>query len=840
MSSPAVDSRRWRRISPYLDHVLDLDTGEREAWLDALRQSDATLAADVEAVLTEHRILDAQHFLEDGAPMFPAPPLAGAIVGAYTLVEPIGHGGMGSVWLAVRSDGRFEGRVAVKLLNAELMGRAGEERFRREGTILARLANRHIARLIDAGVSATGQPYLVLEHIDGTQIDRYCDEHALTVDARLRLFLDVLSAVAHAHSNLIVHRDLKPSNVLVTTGGTVKLLDFGIAKLLGIESGSPDHTLTGEVGVGLTPKFAAPEQVNGGSITTATDVYALGVLLYEVLTGRHPVGGDGLSAADIVKAIVETEPRRLSAVAADPDEALATRERHAARRRTTPEKLRRHLHGDLDTIVAKALKKNPGERYVSVAEFANDLRRYLDHQPITARPDAFLYRAAKFVRRHRRSLALVAATVALIGVTAGFYTIRLARERDRATQQAEKASRVSDVLTQLLDGADPYRTPDPRESPGRTLLEVGAERVARDLKGQPDVQAEMFTAIGRIYQRRGQYEKAMPLLREALALGRRSLGPEHASIAKSLNELGVLHRESGDPASAQALLEESLAMRRHLFGSQDKDVAVTLVELSRVLRDRGLDAKAEPLAREALDIRRKVFGDEHQETATSMNELALLLWNRGEVDEAESLFRQNVAISSKVLGPDHPNVGVAKGNLAILLNAKGDSATAETLLREDLAIVRKSLGETHPAYAQALNNMSRVALDRGRLAEAQGLAENALRIVQPLLNEDHPRVLNYETNLARVLILRRHADQAEPMLRRVLLVRRRLYPSDDWRVGQAESLLGASLAAQHRVADAEPLLVDAARLLKPLPGPQGQEAADNRARLAALDTARAH
>jgi eukaryotic-like serine/threonine-protein kinase len=830
-----VDSGSWRRLSPHLDHALDLAPNDREAWLGALRAADAALAIDIEALLIEHRLLKAKQFLEASAPLPPAAPtLAGSIVGSYTLVEPIGHGGMGHVWLASRSDGRFQGQVAVKLLNAEI-GRTGAERFRREGMFLARLAHPCIARLIDAGVSGSGQPYLVLEHVAGVQIDEYCDRHALGIEARLRLFIDVLSAVAHAHTNLIVHRDLKPSNVLVTRDGQVKLLDFGIAQLLESDS-EPQHdpALTRDAGAGMTPKYAAPEQVTGGPITTETDIYALGVLLYELLSGQHPVGPGTLSTAEIVKAIVDEEPRRVSTVVADPAAPPEELEPHAVRRATTPHRLQRLLQGDLDTIVAKALKKRPYERYGSVAELADDVRRFLEHEPIAARPDSRWYRIAKFARRHWRSLAAWVTVIILASGLTGVYTVWLSRERDRATRQADKAAKVSEVLAQLLDGADPYRTPDPNELSARSLLDLGADRIARDLKGQPDVQAKLYTAIGRIYQRRGMYEKALPLLHDALALGRQSLGPEHVSIAQSLHELGVLHREWGDPIGAQPLLEESLAMRRRLLGPDDKDVAVTLSELSRSLRDRGLDARAESLIRESLAIRRKVLGPEHRESATSMNDLALLLQGRGELDAAEAFLRENIRINLKLLGPDHPNTAVSQGNLAVVLHEKGDSATAERLLREAVATVRKSLGSSHQTYAQSVSNLSRVVFDQGRFAEGQALAEDALRIVQSRFKADHPRVVNFMTNLARMQILRNQAAEAEPALRHVLDARQHLLPPGDWRIAQARSLLGASLMAQRRFAEAEPLLLDAAKGLRAVPGAQAREAADNRARLETL------
>jgi tetratricopeptide (TPR) repeat protein len=536
----------------------------------------------------------------------------------------------------------------------------------------------------------------------------------------------------------------------------------------------------------------------------------------------------------MVRAIVDTDPRRMSAAAIDAAEGPHMLAERAFRRATTPDGLRRRLQGDLDTIVAKALKKNPEERYPSVAEFADDLRRYLNHQPITARPDTFAYRAAKFMRRHRRSLIAGAAAALLVAGTIAFYTVKVANERDRAAGQAAKASKVSELLTDLLNGADPYRTGDAQEPTVRHLLDVGAERISKGLDGQPEVQVEVATVIGRVYQRLGLYDRARPFLEQALALARTSVGPEHVTIAQSLNDLGVLHRERGDLAAAQPLLEESLAMRRRLLGSVDKDVAATLVELARVLRDRGLDAGTEPLIRESLAIRRKVFGELHRETATSTNDLGLVLLQRGDLDGAEALFRQNLATNLRLLGADHPSVGVSIGNLALVLDAQGDAAGAERLYRDDLAILGKTLGDAHPTYAQALSNLSVALLHQGRLLESQQAIEQAIAIVRPVLRPDHPRVTTYLVNLSRLQLARGEADKAEPTLRHALELRQGLYPAEDWRIAQVKSLLGEALTKQTRYAEAETLLLDAVNLLKPIPGPQAQEAADNRARLASL------
>ncbi len=450
---PTLNPDRWRDVSPYLDQALALPEEERAAWLASLRGQHPAMADLLHTLLEEHSALAQEGFLEHSPFPLPSPPaLAGQRIGAYTLVSPIGAGGMSTVWLAERNDGRFERQAAVKFLSIGFAGRGAEQRFKREGRILGRLADPHIAELLDAGVSPAGQPYLVLEYVDGEHIDQYCDRHTLDADARIRLFLDVLSAVAHAHANLIVHRDIKPSNVLVTTAGQVKLLDFGIAKLLEDETHPGASTLLTRDGASaLTPVYAAPEQVTGGPITTATDVYELGLLLFVLLTGQHPAGSHTQSTASLVKAIVETEPPRMSDIVERDASEGKTALHHAATRATTPEKLRRRLHGDLDTIIAKSLRKDPQERYRSVSLFADDLHRYLRHLPISARPDTIAYRATKFLRRHW--LPVAASILVIASLSTGLYVAN--RERavaeHRFTQLRQLSNRIFDLDHEIRD-----------------------------------------------------------------------------------------------------------------------------------------------------------------------------------------------------------------------------------------------------------------------------------------------------------------------------------------------------------------------------------------------------
>ena len=547
---------QWQAVSPYLDQALDIPDEDREAWLAELGEQNPAVAAHLRTLLDEHRVLAQERYLEEGpVSLAGREVLSGQTIGAYTLLSPIGQGGMGTVWLAERSDGRFQRRVAVKFLTIGFAG--GGERFKREGSIVGRLTHPHIAELLDAGVSSPGQSYLVLEYVEGDHIDRYCDQHKLDVEARVRLFLDVLEAVAYAHANLIVHRDIKPSNVLVRNDGQAKLLDFGIAKLLEGEGLRGAATLlTREGGGALTPEYAAPEQVTGGPMTTATDVYGLGVLLYVLLTGQHPAGPGPHSPASLVKAIVDTEPLRPSDVVASARLHADVVVANAARRATTPDKLRRSLRGDLETIVAKALKKNLEERYSSVTALADDLRRYLKHEPISAQPDTFAYRATKFVRRNRTGVALTA--VAVIGVIAGvtgtLIQARTARrQRDFALHQLARADQINNLNRFLL--IDP-------SSSGKALsvdklLERAEHIVEREnYADDPSSHVEMLISIGNHYEDKDEMSKAFPLLQQAYQLSRGLQDP--SARAKASCALAPVLARQSQYARAEALIREGL------------------------------------------------------------------------------------------------------------------------------------------------------------------------------------------------------------------------------------------------------------------------------------------
>jgi len=713
---------RWRMVSPYLDEAMQLSGDEeRAAWLARVRTRDATLADDLETLLDERGHASREGFLEGAAPAPSAPsPLGGQTVGPWTLVSLIGQGGMGNVWQARRNDGRFEGLAAVKLLNASLLGRAGEERFRREGSILARLADPHIARLLDAGVSPSGQPYLVLEYVEGEPIDRYCDHQGLGVNARIRLFLDVLEAVAHAHANLIVHRDIKPSNVMVDKSGQAKLLDFGIAKLLEGEGEAGAATaLTREGGRALTPEFAAPEQITGGAVTTATDVYALGILLYVLLTGRHPAGAAVSSPVDLLRGILEAEPERPSTVVADARAQTAEEMRsHAAARETTPEALSRLLRGDLDTIVAKALKKEASERYTSVTALADDLRRYLRNEPIGARPDTWRYRVGKFVRRNRVGVAAAAvvAAAALAGAGGILWQAReAARQRDIARAQLDRATAANEFLGFLITDA----TPSGKKVSASDLFAQGERLVETQFADNPALRAEMLAMIGDRYLAAESWDKAIAALERSVRITQ-----DPGVRARDLCSIAVARMASGQKDVARSIMKRALA-------DLPNGPEYALPRAACLIRSSEFgfyDNQAEPMiasAREALRVLDTSPATSAVERIDAQNALAYGYFLKLDIDEADRAYAQLVASIEKAGRENTLAAAEAVTNWG-MVHSNADIVTSEPLWRRALELHRFIDGPNEVAPT-ALFNCAFASYMLARYDDAERLFEEAIR-----------------------------------------------------------------------------------------------------------------
>ncbi|MGH7472284.1 MAG: serine/threonine protein kinase, partial [Longimicrobiales bacterium] len=512
-----MDPARWDRINELFHGALEREPRDRDLFLRAACADDASLYHEVHALLAAEAA--AQRALggmvSDAVTSLLDTSMEGKPVGPYRVVREIGHGGMGAVYLAERVDGQFEQQVALKLIKQGMDTEQFLRRFRAERQILARLQHPHIARLLDGGIDHDGRPYFALEYVAGEPIDRYCDARGLAVDDRLALFVDACRAVMYAHGNLVVHRDLKPAHILVTEDGQVRLLDFGIAKVLR-EDEEASAGLT-QVGIrALTPAYASPEQVRGEAVGTSTDVYSLGVILYELLTGARPYDVEQRSPAEVERVVCHTEPERPSTKVLHSWGASAQAAQTFGRAHGVDvTRARRRLTGDLDVICLKALQKDPARRYPSVEALLEDIRRNLAGLPVLARPDAIGYRLAKFAGRHRVGLMGTAATLVLIASVAAFYTVRLSNERDRAQQEAAKAEQVATFLRGL------FEVSDPSESRGQTvtareLLDQGAQRIERELASQPVVRAAMMRVIGDVYHSLGLHTSAKPLLERAL------------------------------------------------------------------------------------------------------------------------------------------------------------------------------------------------------------------------------------------------------------------------------------------------------------------------------------
>ena len=700
-------------------------------------------------------------------------PGAGRQIGPYRVVREIGAGGMGQVFLAARADDQYRKRVAIKLI---LAGRESDEmlrHFRRERQVLAALDHPNIAKLLDGGTTPEGSPYLVMDFVEGVPIDRYTATRRLAVEECLRLFLSVCSAVSHAHRNLIVHRDIKPGNILVTQDGTPKLLDFGLAKLL-----NPDlarETATGPR-LAFTPAYASPEQVRGDPVTTATDVYSLGVVLYELLTGRSPYRVRTAGSAEILRAVCEQDPERPSAAVTrrgtdggtptgEPPAPDAGRMSHAAGQGARG--LHRNLRGDLDAVLLMALRKEPHRRYLSVDAFADDIRRYLERRPVAARKGTFSYRTGKFVRRHwaGATAAILVLAALIAGGALSTYGLVRAREAEReAHREAAKAKAINDFLQSTLFSAHPSLGGG-RQMTVVDALAAAVRKIDTAFPDQPEIRAAVETTIGRTYLDLGLYAEAEPLLRRALTTRREVLGPRHADVGESLYNLGGLAFKKGDHDAAKARYEEALGLFRSLLGEDAMEVAQTMNDLAMVLEEGRADYDgARPLLERALAIKRAQLGERHRDVAQAINNLGMLHYRKGDLDEAERLFREALAVNRDLLGADHVEVASGLNNLALVLRDKGSYDGAAELFEQALAIDRRVLGEGAPQVGNGLNNLGSTLMKAGRAAEAEKVFRQALEIHRKSLSPGHFQIATTENLLGGALTALKRFPEAEPLL----------------------------------------------------------------------------
>lgn len=722
---------RWERVQELFAQAVDQPPERRRAFVAARCGDDAELALEVlgllEADAENPDFLDAMAsgLSEAMASDDPArDPLIGAELGRYAILSRHADGGMGAVYRARRSDGVYDEHVAVKVLRRGLDTDRLLARFGVERQILARLRHPGIANLLDGGVTPDGRPYLVMEFVDGRPLDDHCEQEGLDVRARLGLLRRVAEVVQHAHRNLVVHRDLKPGNILVTAAGDVKLMDFGIAKLLtGPEDEDQPVTQPGlQV---MTPGWAAPEQVRGEPVTTATDVFGLGLVAYKVLTGRRPFPDDVPGGA---------APRP-------------------------------GLDRDLDNIVLMALREDPERRYPSPGHFAEDLARYLDGRPVEARPATVGYRLGKFLRRHRRPVLAAAAMLATVVSLTVWNNVRLARERDRARVGEARAAQVATFLTEIFSEADPDQSLG-ADLTARQILERGVARVDERLADQPDLQAAMLDVLGRVHGSLGLYDRGRELFERGLALKRGHYGDDHPEMAATAWELGALETSAGRFARAESLLTAALAIRRAQTDAPPFAAARIQQTLGLAALRQGRNEESERLYRQTLaEFESVPGGTEDPGYTVCQNDLALLLLELGRRDEAEPLFRAALAAQAADLGTDHPEYANTLFNLSLLLRERGDHAAAEPVLREVLALDRRHYDEGHPTLAYSLMSLAGSLEFVGKFAEAEPYVREALEIRRRALAPGHPDVIKSLGALGLNYERQGRYREAEPLLR---------------------------------------------------------------------------
>lgn len=799
---------RHERLERLLDAALDADPGERASVLARECPDDAALRAEAHALLAA---LDrSADFLETPAAALlglgggesPEPSRAGEVIGSWRVVRELGRGGMGTVYLAEREAGGFRQQVALKLVRAGAGAPGVAARFVAERQILARLEHPHLARLVDGGTTPQGEPWFAMEYIEGDRVTTWCDERRAGLPERLALFAQVADAVRFAHRNLIVHRDLKPSNILVDASGNARLLDFGIAKVLG--EATPD----GATATGLwamTPEFAAPEQVRGEAITTATDVYALGAVLYELLTGHraHPL--ERLTPREVERVVCEVDPPPMSEVVlrnitpvggASSDGTSA--DLLAARRGSTPARLRHLLAGDLDVIVARALHKDVTRRYPTVDALLDDLQRYQQGLPVHARRDSRWYRARKFLARHRVGVAAgVAITGALVaGALATLWQARVARA------EARKAGATRDFVLDLFRSANPDQSLG-RELTARALVDRGLQRIDSVLAGQPGTQQELLGVLGVTYRELGLLTQADSAVRRGVALARQAFGPTSDEYAARLRDLGTVLNVAGEYAAADTVLTEALAVLQARHGPEAAVVGSALSELANNLEDTGDWVRAESLHRAVLRIDARHHGRESLEYATDLDNLGVTLYSLRRFAAADSAYRGALAIRERLLPPDHPQRLTVLGNLGAALEGLGNAAAAESLARLVLAGRRRILASGHPDLAYSLNSVATSLEDQGRLAEAEPFYREAIVIRRAALGPDHAVTMQSVNNLAVLFVRIGQFDSAAVRFREVVERWSTSYGADDSRTATAINNLGVALTSAGRLAEAE-------------------------------------
>ncbi len=809
-----MDERQWKRISRIVDLALAMPENRRATYIQNLCTNNTELQLELSALLQsldDSESLLSQHLkkneallknfashLEETSSSFKTS-LLGETVDQWKLVEVLGHGGMGSVYKAERIESGIKQTGALKIMHKNLKSPKNIQRFRLEHQILAGLSHPNIASRIDGGVSKDGLPYLVMEYIKGKSILKYCNANQLSIQERIPLFGQVCKAVEYAHKNLIVHRDLKPENIWVTDEEHIKILDFGIAKLLDPDLYNWSATETRQGMRPMSLEYAAPEQVSGETITTSTDVYSLGILLYELLSGTHPFRGDEEGVGAIKKMVTSKEPPLPSQRILDAQNLASI----AKNRKLEPKELKNSFRGDLDAIINKALRKEPDQRYESVGQLSEDLDRYIANKPVSARYGSTRYRISKFLKRHKKGISIAATAAIVITALTIFYTLRLTQERNEAQLEAEKTEQVKDLLVDIFRSGNPLMDPNAKNLTVQEVLKRGTREISNSLEGQPLIKAELQEALGNVYSGLVMYPQAEPLLRQALSTYRQNLGANHPDVAKASCQLGFMLFRKGEYRHSETLFKKAKHIYLENYGAKSSQYAYTLTLLGNLFSETGRSKQALDYFDNAIQIYKQTGAPE---IAGALMDRGYLLMDLNRLDDAQLSLNQAISLFKQYYNDPDAAVANALTGLGQTMQLKGNLSKAEKYHRQALKIRQEIFDPGHTYIASSHLRLGWVLVEQDRIKEAVLLVQKAYDSFKNHLPDKHWKIAASKGVLALAWIRQGKFAKAQKSLLNTYGVFKEQFGKKDWRTQSARQTLAKLYLAWDKPQKAEKYL----------------------------------